>query len=40
MPVLIDATRSLGGLLAMVAGCALAGAVYAHWTQSQRSTSV
>jgi hypothetical protein len=33
MPVLIDATRSLAGLLAMVAGCAVAGAAFARWTR-------
>jgi hypothetical protein len=34
MPVLIDATRSLAGLLSMLAGCVAAGAAYARWTRS------
>ncbi|MES0873784.1 hypothetical protein [Sinimarinibacterium thermocellulolyticum] len=32
-PVLIDATRSLAGLLAMAAGCVIGGALFAHWTR-------
>lgn len=35
-PVLIDATRSLTGLLAMAAGCAVGGALFARWTQRCR----
>lgn len=33
MPVLIDATRGLGGLLAMAAGSAAGGALFAFWTR-------
>ncbi|AMM24180.1 hypothetical protein [Variovorax sp. PAMC 28711] len=33
MPVLIDATRGLGGLLTMAAGSALGGALFARWTR-------
>lgn len=33
MPVLIDATRGWGGLLAMAAGSALGGGLLAHWTR-------
>jgi len=33
MPVLIDATRSLAGLLAMTLGSVLAGIAFARWTQ-------
>ena len=33
MPVLIDATRGLVGLLAMAAGSALGGGLFAHWTR-------
>lgn len=33
MPVLIDATRGLAGLLAMTAGSVLAGLGFAHWTR-------
>lgn len=36
MPVLIDATRGLGGLLTMAAGSLLAGAVFASWTHARR----
>jgi len=32
MPVLIDATRGLGGLLAMTIGSAAGGALFARWT--------
>ena len=32
-PVLIDATRSLAGLLTMALGCVVAGALFAHWTR-------
>ena len=35
MPVLIDATRGLGGLLAIAAGSALGGALFAHWTRGR-----
>lgn len=37
MPVLIDATRGIGGLLAMAAGSLLAGAAFARWTRTRRS---
>ncbi|MDR6992933.1 hypothetical protein [Luteimonas sp. 3794] len=37
MPVLIDATRGIGGLLAMAAGSLLAGAAFAWWTRTRRS---
>lgn len=37
MPVFIDATRGLGGLLAMVAGCVLAGAWFERRTRSPQS---
>lgn len=33
MPVLIDATRGVGGLLAMAAGSAAGGALFAGWTR-------
>lgn len=33
MPALIDATRGPAGVLAMAAGSALGGALYAHWTR-------
>ena len=33
MPVLIDATRQLSGLLAMTLGSVLAGLAFAHWTR-------
>ncbi len=33
MPVLIDATRGLAGLLTMAAGSALGGALFARWTR-------
>ena len=36
MPVLIDATRGVGGLLAMAAGSLLAGAAFAAWTRPRR----
>ncbi|WP_394003700.1 hypothetical protein ACF3M1_02700 [Luteimonas sp. WGS1318] len=35
MPVLIDATRGLAGLLGMAAGSALGGGLFAHWTRSR-----
>lgn len=34
-PVLIDATRSLAGLLTMAIGCAIGGALFAHWTRKR-----
>jgi len=37
MPVLIDATRGIGGLLAMATGSLLAGALFAWWTRARRS---
>ena len=33
MPVLIDATRGLAGLLAMTLGSVIAGVGFAHWTR-------
>lgn len=36
MPVLIDATRGWGGLLAMAAGSALGGGLLAHWTRRRQ----
>ncbi|VXC02284.1 conserved membrane hypothetical protein [Luteimonas sp. 9C] len=36
MPVLIDATRGTGGLLAMASGSLLAGAAFAIWTRTGR----
>lgn len=36
MPVFIDATRGLGGLLAMTVGSAAGGALFARWTRSLR----
>ena len=38
MPVLIDATRGLVGLLAIAAGSALGGGLFAHWTRPHRRT--
>lgn len=35
MPVLIDATRGLVGLLAIAAGSALGGGLFAHWTRKR-----
>ena len=37
MPVLIDATRGIDGLLAMAAGSLLGGAAFAWWTRARRS---
>lgn len=37
MPVLIDATRGIGGLLLMALGSLLAGAAFAWWTRPRRS---
>lgn len=37
-PVLIDATRSLEGLLSMAAGCVLGGALFAHWTRARNDS--
>ncbi|MDR7192377.1 hypothetical protein [Luteimonas terrae] len=37
MPVLIDATRGIGGLLAMATGSLLAGAAFTWWTRTRRS---
>ncbi|MCD9124261.1 hypothetical protein [Luteimonas fraxinea] len=37
MPVLIDATRGIVGLLAMAMGSLLAGAAFAWWTRARRS---
>jgi hypothetical protein len=37
MPVLIDATRGLGGLLTMALGSAAGGALFAGWTRPRRS---
>ena len=37
MPVLIDATRGIGGLLSMALGSLLAGAAFAWWTRARRS---
>lgn len=39
MPVLIDATRGLGGLLAMTLGSVIAGVGFAHWTKPWACTS-
>ncbi len=36
-PVLIDATRSLAGLLAMTAGSVLGGALFARWTRPRNA---
>ncbi len=36
MPVLIDATRGWGGMLAMAAGSAVGGGLLAHWTRRPR----
>lgn len=38
MPVFIDATRTVAGLLAMVSGSALAGALFARWTSANART--
>jgi hypothetical protein len=37
MPVFIDATRGLPGLLSMAAGSVLGGALYARWTDRVRA---
>ena len=36
MPVLIDATRGLGGLMAMAIGSAAGGVLFARWTRPRR----